>query len=124
MALSGGGWNSQSLLAGTFAVLLDKTTGESSLDNLMQNIRGVSANYGGTWFLNLLANSQAYYDGLNTNSGRDSYNNTGYNGQLAAKYQQESFELKGSEIKSIIKMMIADTVGITSANLILKKLTN
>ena len=122
MALSGGGWNSQSLLAGTFAGLLDKTTGGSSLDNLMQNIRGVSANSGGTWFLNLLANSQSYFDGLNTNSGRDSYNNTGYNGQLAAKYQQESFELKGSEIKAMIKMMISDLVGITSANYVLRKI--
>ena len=122
MSFSGGGWNSQSLLAGTFAGLLDKATGGSSLDNLMQNIRGISANSGGTWFLNLLANSQAYLDGLNTQAGRDSYNTTGYNSQLAAKYQQESFGLKGSEIKTVLENILSNTIGRSKANSVLQKI--
>jgi len=121
ISFSGGGWNSQSMLAGTFAGLLDKITG-GSIENLMQNIRGISANSGGTWFLNLLANSQTYMEGLNTQAGRDSYNTTGYNGQLASKFQQTSLGNKASVLKGYLEDQLSEIIGTSKAKAVLQKI--
>lgn len=88
VCFSGGGWNTHSLLAGLFAGALDAMEARGSepaaaLSDLMENVEGIGAISGGSWFLSHLAYSDAFNQNFDSKTERDNYNLTGYNGLLA-----------------------------------------
>lgn len=81
---SGGGWNSHSFLAGMISGSLDAQEKEGkgrSLATLLQNLEGISANSGGTWFLTQLAFSEPFRKQFETLSETNNYKTTGFGGQ-------------------------------------------
>jgi len=87
LGISGGGWNSHSiasgLTSGALAGLSKQTNQAVDLRTLMGDVDGLSANSGGSWFLSQLAYSSAFRQALESESGRNSWNTSGYNGQVA-----------------------------------------
>ena len=87
LGISGGGWNSHSiasgLTSGALAGLSKQTNQVVNLRTLMGDVDGLSANSGGSWFLSQLAYSSAFRQALESESGRNSWNTSGYNGQVA-----------------------------------------
>ena len=89
LSFSGGGWNSHSSLAGWISGSLDGLAASgrtSDLKTLLGQIKAVSANSGGSWFLSHLAYSSPFVAGLEQKTSRDQYNSSGYNGQVAALF--------------------------------------
>ena len=84
LALCGGGFNTHTMLSGFFSGVLDglSAAGIGTLDGMMREVDGVSANSGGSWFLTQLAYSKQFKEALESPQGRDSWNTTGYIGQL------------------------------------------
>lgn len=84
LALCGGGFNTHTMLSGFFSGVLDglSAAGIGTLDGMMREVDGVSANSGGAWFLTQLAYSKQFKESLESPQGRDSWNTTGYIGQL------------------------------------------
>ncbi len=97
LALCGGGFNTHTMLSGFFSGVLDglSATGNGTLTGMMREVDGVSANSGGAWFLTQLAYSKKFKGALETPQGRDSWNTTGYIGQLKnqlAPITQQAFD--------------------------------
>lgn len=87
LAMSGGGWNTHSLLAGLVAGALDaleERSGQTGdpLERLMGNVEGIGAISGGSWFLSHLAYSRSFANKISSRINRDLYNTKGYNGLL------------------------------------------
>ena len=90
ISFSGGGGNSHSMLAGMVAGspdALENAGQPRSLASLLKSVRGISGNSGGTWFLTMLAYSNAFRKGFESRSETDRYNTTGYNGQTRRIFQ-------------------------------------
>jgi len=92
LAFSGGGWNSHSMLAGMIAGMLDgmhkeRRMAPRSLDRLFNNVEGISANSGGSWFLTQLAYSKPFSESFESSRELDAYNTTGFNGQTRNLFQ-------------------------------------
>ena len=87
LGISGGGWNSHSiasgLISGSLAGLSKQVNKSVDLKTFMGDIDGLSANSGGSWFLSQMAYSSAFREALESESGRNNWNSTGYNGQVA-----------------------------------------
>ena len=87
---SGGGWNSHSFLAGMLSGSLDAQEKEGkgrSLSKLLQNLEGISANSGGTWFLTQLAFSEPFRKQFESLSETNHYKTTGYGGQTRKLFE-------------------------------------
>jgi len=91
LAFSGGGWNTHSMLAGMIAGMLDGQQrgpmNRRSLDRLFNNVEGISANSGGSWFLTQLAYSEPFSKSFERSQELNAYNTTGFNGQTRNLFQ-------------------------------------
>jgi hypothetical protein len=108
LGISGGGWNSHSiasgLISGSLAGLSKQINKSVDLKTFTGDIDGLSANSGGSWFLSQIAYSSVFRVALESESGRNNWNSTGYNGQVAILFigvTKESVDTIKS-IKSLI----------------------
>ncbi len=94
LGISGGGWNSHSvasgLISGALAGLSKRENRAIDLGTLMADVDGLSANSGGSWFLTQMAYSPSFRQALESEAGRNSWNSTGYNGQVAELFNNNT----------------------------------
>jgi hypothetical protein len=114
LGISGGGWNSHSIasgvISGALAGLSKQTNQVVDLETLMGDVDGLSANSGGSWFLSQLAYSSPFRQALESEMGRNTWNSTGYNGQVAELFKGAVRKpiatleaIKGARSKGVIK---------------------
>lgn len=108
LAFSGGGWNTHSLLAGLFAGALDVmeergSAAGAAMDDLMKNVKGIGAISGGSWFLSHLAYSQNFNQQFDSETERNAYTTSGYNGALISTLGNVLRRKLKPAIRSLIK---------------------
>lgn len=79
VAFAGGGWRAHTGHAAWTMSLLD--SGAETLDDVFGNVQTLSSNSGGTWFLSMLAYSQAFRASVELKDAFANYVDQGYLGQ-------------------------------------------
>ena len=92
LTFSGGGWNTHSFLAGIIGGGMDAmeeggSKPKRALEAMMENIEGIGAISGGSWFLSHLMYSRKFNRSFNSKLKRDKYLSKGYLGRLEKNLQ-------------------------------------
>jgi hypothetical protein len=119
-AFSGGGWRAHTAQAAWMMGMLDAA--DSDLDGVLSNVRSMSANSGGSWFLSHMAHSEPFRSSLEEDNAKNNYMTTGYLGQLKPLIPDIEAGCPGNPLGSIcekwfaLRALVALTGGWTSLN--------
>ncbi|ABG50230.1 hypothetical protein Tery_0814 [Trichodesmium erythraeum IMS101] len=93
IAISGGGFHSHTAMSAWISGILHHSELES-LEQIFENVRGISANSGGSWFMSHLGYSNAFVKSLleDSQSEKSTWSSSGYLGKMG-----ESFFSKDDE---------------------------
>jgi hypothetical protein len=89
LSFSGGGYHAQTAGAAWVMGVTDRIDGD--VDEMMENVGGISALSGGTWFLTLLAYSPRYLESLEAPDASSTYATPGSGSYFDAVMNQRSF---------------------------------
>ena len=121
IAFSGGGWNSHTASSGWVSGAYEAIKKEYpyltniNIENLFENIEGITGNSGGSWFMTMLGYSEQFKRNLIENPEKWFDEEEGYMGQVKAIFDkgqdQESTETTGRIVAlQIINSIVGDTL--------------